>query len=78
MGLKNNVRVLMPWKRKTITIVENKDESYSYGGKVALFVMAVVEAFIFGGTSFGWSSIVYVYEQEGIYSHLCQNHTAAM
>ena len=69
----------MPWKQKTITISDkDKDESYCYGGKVAMFVMAVVETFLFGGTVYGWSSIVYVYEQEGIYSHLCQNHTAAM
>ena len=45
--------------------------NYSKVRKVVILIMAVIEAFSIGLIIFGWSSLVYVYQQEGVYSHLC-------
>jgi hypothetical protein len=46
-------------------------DTYSESRKVTLYVMGVLEAFLVGLTVFGWSSLVFVYRQAGIYDYLC-------
>ena len=45
--------------------------SYSTARKVLICVVATLEAFFVSLIIFGWSSLVYIYQKEGIYAHLC-------
>ena len=60
---------------KVISINEDKEAStvsdFSSMRKIMIYVMAVLESFLFGLLLFGWSSMVYVYKQEGVYEDLC-------
>ena len=49
-------------------------DHYSRARKVAICVMATMEAFFMGIILFGWSSLVYVYQKEGIYADLCTHN----
>ena len=51
--------------------VRSETVNYSTARKVAIIIMAAIEALSIGLIIFGWSSLVYVYQQEGVYSYLC-------
>ena len=52
-----------------------KDEveplDYSRPRKALIFVMAVFEGLVFSCILLGWSSMEYIYQQEGVYAELC-------
>ena len=39
-----------------------------------ILAVCLLECLLFGGTIFGWSSLVYVLQADGIYTHLCEPH----
>lgn len=40
-----------------------------------LVVLTLVEVILFSGLPFGWSSLVFVLKEEGVYSDLCHHRT---
>ena len=61
-----------PLLRSTISKEQSVGHSgYSTGRTVLICVMVVLEMFLFGGMINGWTYLMYIYEQAGIYSHLC-------
>ena len=62
--------------RKDMTSEEVRLETINYSSvrKIGIFIVAILEAFSVGLIIFGWSALVYVYQQEGVYSHLCDGN----
>jgi hypothetical protein len=50
--------------------VEKMSSSFDFGDWIFLFT-SIFETLMFCGFQTGWSSLVYVLVEEGIYSHLC-------
>jgi hypothetical protein len=46
--------------------------------KLVYIAIGFFESFIFSGLIFGWPSLVFVLQREGIYSHLCKEEEAAL
>ena len=65
------------WERSKYSMnlsekVEKGAFEYTERRKMAIYVMAVLECFLFSCILFGWSSLEYVYKEEGVYADLCQ------
>ena len=35
-------------------------------------ILCIIECLFFGATLTGWASLIYVYKDEGVFSHLCE------
>ena len=52
-------------------------EPLSKRRRVLILIIGFLECFVFGGSYFGWASLAFVLKQDGVYGHLCQNHSSS-
>ncbi|CAG7722281.1 unnamed protein product [Allacma fusca] len=44
--------------------------------RIALLIIGLTESIIFSGIVFGWANLLYILQEEGVYSYLCVNNVA--
>jgi hypothetical protein len=43
--------------------------------RLIAFTFGLIECLVLAGCTYGWAAIVFVFKEDGLFSHLCENST---
>jgi hypothetical protein len=43
--------------------------------RLVAFIFGLIECLLLAGCTYGWAAIVFVFKEDGVFSHLCEKST---
>ncbi|KAJ8304081.1 hypothetical protein KUTeg_017664 [Tegillarca granosa] len=71
----NRRNKVLQYKVNFCVIFQDKDHIDMNFKKLTIVLITLIETLLFGGLLLGWSSLVYVLKEEGLFENLCDHHS---